>query len=111
MTEPEQAPQVSWKVLEHGAVVVTADGSEAAKVVEVAGDRALDIFSGLVVTLGPLDGKRYLPAEHVVAIWPRRVQVDLTRVEIEGLSPYQEPVVKRLPKESFFKRLRRRLFG
>jgi len=109
VTEQEQAPQVSWKVLERDAGVVTADGSEVARVVEVVGDRVADIFSGLVVKFGPLDTKRNLPAEHVVAIWPRRVQVDLTADEIAALPPYQEPVVKRLPQDGFFKRLRRRL--
>jgi hypothetical protein len=45
----------------------------------------------------------------VVAIWPSRVRVDLTAQEIEALPPYEEPVVERLPREGFFRRLRRRL--
>ena len=107
MSEP--APQVSWKAIEEGAVVVAADGSEGARVVEVAGDRTADIFSGLVVTVGALEAPRYLPSERVVAIWPRRVQVDLARAEIANLPRYEEPVVERLQPESFFTRLRRRL--
>jgi hypothetical protein len=103
-------PEVSWKAIERDAVVVTTDGAELAAVVEVAGDRTADIFNGLVVVLSPLDTKRYLPAEHVTAIWPRRVQVDLTETELGALARYDEPVVERLTPESFLTRLRR-LFG
>jgi hypothetical protein len=105
------APQVSWKAIEQGAVVLATDGSEVAKVVEVAGDLTADIFNGLVVSFGALEGNRYLPAERVVAIWPRRVQVDLAPGEISSLPRYEEPVVERLStEEGFFRRLRRRLW-
>jgi hypothetical protein len=108
VTAPEN--QVSWKTIERDAVVVTADGSEAARVVEVAGDRDADIFSGLVVRAGALDTKRFLPAERVGAIWARRVQVDLTPEAVAALAPFEEPVVARLEeKGGFFSRLRRRL--
>jgi hypothetical protein len=103
-------PEVSWKAIERDAVVVTTDGAELATVVEVAGDRTADIFSGLVVVLSPNATKRYLPAEHVTAIWPRRIQVDLTTTELGALARYDEPVVERLTAESFLTRLRR-LFG
>jgi hypothetical protein len=102
--------QVSWKGVERNAVVVTADGSEAAHVIEVAVDRDADIFSGLVVKTGALDSKRFLPAEHVTAIWPRRVQTDLTAAAIDALALFEEPVMERLEeKAGFFSRLRRRL--
>ena len=107
MSEP--APQVSWKAIEQGAVLVAIDGSEAAQVVEVAGDRTADIFNGLVVKVGVLEAPRYLPSEQVVAIWPRRVQVGLAPAEIANLPQYEEPVLERLEPESFFTRLRRRL--
>jgi hypothetical protein len=100
--------QVSWKAIEGDAVVVTADGSEAGRVVEVAGDRDADIFSGLVVRAGALDTKRFLPAEQVAAIWPRRVQVDLTADAVAALAPFEELVVERLEEQGgFFSRLRR----
>jgi hypothetical protein len=105
-----QAPQVSWKAIEQGAAVLATDGSEVAKVVEVAGDLTADIFNGLVVSFGALEGNRYLPAERVVAIWPRLVQADLTPAETSALAPYEEPVVERLSPEGFLTRLRRRLF-
>ena len=98
-------PQVSWLAIEKNAVVVSADGAEIAKVVEVAGYHSADIFNALVVRVGPLEQKRNLPAERVVAIWPRRVEVDLTAREVAGLPVYEESVVEKLPKEGFFKRL------
>jgi hypothetical protein len=103
--------QVSWKAIERDAVVITSDGSEAARVIEVAGDLDADIFSGLVVKAGPLGTKRFLPAERVAAIWAQRVQVDLTAEAIAALAPFEELVVERLEeKDGFFSRLRRR-FG
>jgi len=89
-------PQVSWKAIESDAAVVSAEGAELAQVVEIAGDRTADIFNGLVILFGPLDRKRYVPAERVTGIWPRRVQVDLTASELDVLRPYDEPVVERL---------------
>lgn len=103
MTEP--GPQVSWKAIERDADVVSAEGADLARVVEIAGDRTADIFNGLVVKFGPLDAKRYLPAERVTEIWPRRVKVGMTAAELDRLPPYEEPVVGTLPKPGFFKRL------
>ena len=113
MSERVSEPQVSWKVVERDAAVVTADGKEVARVVEVAGDFDLDIFSGLVVRSGALGTKRLLPADRVVAIWRRRVQVDLTGKELEALPAYEPSVVERItPAEGgLLERLRRRLGG
>ena len=103
MSGPE--PQVSWLAIERNAAVVSADGAEIAKVVEVAGDPRADIFNALVVKIGPLEQRRNLPAERVVAIWPQRVEVDLTAREVAALPVYEESVVETLPKDGFFKRL------
>ena len=103
----EAEPQVSWKALEKDATVVTSDGDESARVAEIVGDPAADIFNGLVLNLGVLDKNRYLPAEHVTAIWPRRVEVDVSSDELNALPAYEEPVVERLePDRGFFTRLR-----
>jgi hypothetical protein len=103
-------PQVSWKALERDAVAVTSDGDEGARVVEVVGDKNADIFSGLVIRLGTFGEPRYLPAERVRGIWPRRVEVDVSKAELEALPPYEEPVIERLDFDGgFFRRLRRRL--
>jgi hypothetical protein len=108
VSEPE--PQVSWKVLERDAAVVTVDGEEAAHVVEVTGDVDRDIFSGLVVRSGPLGTRRSLAADRVVGIWRRRVEVDLTAREIEALP--QAPEVEPLTSPGgLLERLRRLLSG
>jgi hypothetical protein len=105
VSEPE--PQVSWKALEKDATIVTSDGDESARVTEIVGDPAADIFNGLVVNLGVLDKNRHLPAERVQAIWPQRVEVDTTLDELKGLPPYEEPVIETLePAGGFFTRLR-----
>jgi hypothetical protein len=103
-------PQVSWKAIERYAAVEAKDGSDQARVVEVAGDPEADIFSGLVVKLGPGHSRRFLPAERVVEIRPHLVRVDLAAAEIQALEPYEDPVVERLAPESTLKRLRRWLF-
>jgi hypothetical protein len=100
-------PQVSWKAIERGAVVVSSDGREAARVVEVAGDPDADIFDGLVVQAGTLQAKRYLPSERVSAIWPRRVEVDADAEQLSALPPYEEPVVQRLTRPRLVSRIRR----
>lgn len=108
MTEPE----VSWKAIERDAVVVAADGTNAARVAEVTGDPDADIFNGLVLSLGALSGNRYLPAERVRRIWPDRVEVDASADELERLPRYEEPVAGRIVAyESFLTRLRRRFGG
>ena len=105
MSEPE--PQVSWKALEKDATVVTSDGDESARVAEIVGDPAADIFNGLVLNLGVLDKNRHLPAERVQAIWPKRVEVDASAEDLKGLPVYEEPVIERLePRGGFFTRLR-----
>ena len=63
-------PQVSWKAIEADAVVAGADGSELARVVEIAGDRSADIFDGLVLKIGPLGGERFARRRACRGIWP-----------------------------------------
>jgi uncharacterized protein YrrD len=109
MTQP--STHVSWMALERDARVLAVDGSDVGKVVEVAGDAEADIFNGLVVSTGPLQTNRYLPAERVTAIWSDRVQVDATREQVEALPEYEQPVAERwVAREDFLTRLRR-LFG
>ena len=105
MSEQNPEPEVSWLAIERDAAVVSAAGTEIAKVVEVAGDPEADIFNSLVIRVGPLKQKQSLPAERVVAIRPRRVEVDLTAREVARLPVYKDPVVEKLPKEGLLKRL------
>jgi hypothetical protein len=104
-------PQVSWKAIEHGATLISSDNQEVGQVVEVAGDSNADIFNGLVVRHGILSANRYVPAERVTAIWPRRVEVGLTAAEIERAPEYQEPVAERWASPNDLLTRVRRFFG
>ena len=104
-----EEPQISWKVVEAGTSVITSDGEEAASVSRVVGDVDADIFTGLAVKSGVFGPVRLVPSEQVTGIWPSRVQVALTRDELERLPAYEGAPVVQLEPESpgFF----RRLFG
>ena len=102
-------PQVSWKVIEPGAQVDSADGEKSATVSRVVGDADADVFTGLAIKVGILSGERLVPSERVQGIWPDRVEVDLTKADMEALPKYEdEPVVRIEPKEPGFWA---RLFG
>lgn len=105
MSSPE--PQVSWKVIEAGAEVESADGEKVATVSRVVGDADADVFTGLAVKAGILSGERLIPSERVQGIWPDRVQVDLAKADVEALPEYEEaPVVRVEPdKPGFLARL------
>jgi hypothetical protein len=106
-----EEPQVAWKAIERGAAVRSSDGQEVGKVVEVAGDPDADIFNGLVVSLGLLDADRYVPAERVTGIWPHRVEVAATAVELERAPEYEAPVAERWATPDDFMTRLRRFFG
>jgi len=84
-------PQVAWIAVEQGAVVVAADGSEVGTVKQIAGDETRDIFDGLVLECPHLHGDRYVAAERVKGIWPRRIETDLSAAEAGSLDPYTAP--------------------
>jgi hypothetical protein len=91
----DEEPQVSWKVIEAGASVVTSDGTKAATVSRVVGDTDADVFTGLAVKAGVLREERLIPSERVRAIYPDRIEVDLTSSDVEHLPPFKEtPVVR-----------------
>lgn len=107
--EARDEPQVAWKALEPGAQVFTSDGQAAAKVSRVVGDADADVFTGLAVTLRPLSRERLVASERVRGIWPDRVDVEMTKDEIEALPEYHDaPAVRFKPG---FSGLFRRLFG
>jgi hypothetical protein len=109
--EGAEEPQVSWKALEQSATLISSDGQEVGQVVEVAGDSQADIFNGLVVKHGILGARRYVPAERVTGIWPRRVEIAMTAEELEHAPEYEEPVAERWSSPDDFITRLRRLFG
>jgi uncharacterized protein YrrD len=102
-------PEVSWKALEPGAEVVSADGESIGTLSRVVGDADADVFTGLAVKTGLLSGERLVPSERVRGIWPERVEVRLSKEELEALPPFEDPPAVRIEPgvSGFF----RRLFG
>lgn len=85
---------VAWRVIEQGWSVVDADGNEVGRVDEVTGNVEDDIFDGITIGDGGtvLTRPRYVPAEHVAAIYRGEIVLDLGPDEVAKLEPYQEPV-------------------
>jgi len=94
-------------VIESGARVVTSDGEDSASVSRVVGDADADVFTGIAVKSGLLGGERLIPSERVTGIWPERIEVAMTKADLEGLPPYEDAPVVRLEPErpGFFTRL------
>jgi uncharacterized protein YrrD len=104
-------PEVSWKALEPGAEVVSFEGEQVGSVSRVVGDAEADVFTGIAVKPRVLGGERLVPSERVRGIWPDRVQIDLSKSDVESLPPYEDsPVVRWTPDKDtgFFSRLFRR---
>ena len=105
-----EGPEVAWKAIEQGAVVIGSDGEEIGTVTEIAGDPQADIFSGLVISISRLGHDRFLPAERVTGIWPSRVETSISNAQAEQLGDFEATVEERLePQDDFFTRILRRL--
>jgi hypothetical protein len=82
---------VSWFLIEPGWKVVDAGGEEVGSVDEVVGDSSDDIFNGLSVSTSLLGRPRYVPSEQVGSITEGRIQLTLSKAEVEHLGEYEEP--------------------
>ena len=104
---PRSEPQVAWKAIEEGAEVVADDGEVAAHVSRIVGDSDADVFTGLAVTVHAFGHERFVPAERVGGIWPRRVEVDLPSSAFPDLPRHEDvPSVRVRPGGGgFFDRL------
>ena len=108
MSTPDRQ-QIAWKAIEGRTPVFSTEGKAVGKVSQVVGDPEADVFTGLAVSLGALDPDRFVPSENVRGIWSDRIDVALTKAEIERLSAYEEaPSVRWRPGRAGFLR---RLFG
>ena len=104
-------PQVSWKAIEANAPVFSSEGEAVGKVSEVVGDPDADVFTGLAVSVGVLEKPRLVLSESVRSIWPDRIDLDLTKAQIEALEPYEETPTVRWRPDTGIGGLFRRLFG
>lgn len=82
---------VSWFLIEPGWTVVDAQVEEIGSVDEIVGDSSNDIFNGLSISTSLLGRPRYVPSEQVGEITEGRVQLKLTKEQIEHLGEFEEP--------------------
>jgi hypothetical protein len=82
---------VSWFLIEAGWKVVDAAGEDVGSVDEVVGDSSDDIFNGLSISTSLLGKPRYVPSEQVGEITEGRVQLTLSKQQVDGLREYEEP--------------------
>jgi hypothetical protein len=85
------ADPVSWFVIEPGWKVVDADGKEVGAVDEVVGDSGNDIFNGLAVSMSLIGKPRYVPAERIRTITEGRIELAMSKKELEQLGEFKEP--------------------
>jgi Uncharacterized protein conserved in bacteria (DUF2171) len=85
------ADPVSWFVIEPGWKVVDAESKEVGTVDEVVGDSSNDIFNGLAISMSLLGKPRYVPAERIRAITEGRIELALSKAEIDALGEFKEP--------------------
>lgn len=111
MSSP-QRPQVSWKAIEADAPVFSSEGEAVGKVSSVVGDQDADVFTGLAISIATFHRARFVPSERVRGIWPDRVDIGLTKAEIERLPEHEEtPTVRWRPRSGIggiFRRFLRR---
>jgi hypothetical protein len=93
---------VSWFMIEPGWTVVDENGQEVGSVDEIAGDSSDDIFNGLSISTSLLGKPRYVPSEQVAGITEGRVQLKLSKEQVERLGEFEEPptTAEILPEEA-----------
>ena len=74
-----------------GWKVYAADGAEVGAVDEVTGDDGADIFDGLAIARSALAKPTYVPAESVGPITEGRVELTLTKEQVDALGEFLEP--------------------
>src|SRR5438132_11857600 len=82
---------VSWFMIEPGWQVVDSGGKEIGVVDEIVGDSSDDIFNGLSISTSLLGKPRYVPSEQVATITEGRVQLKLSKAQVDGLNEFEEP--------------------
>lgn len=93
---------VSWFLIEPGWKVFDAGGDEIGSVDEVVGDSNDDIFNGLSVSTSLLGRPRYVPSEQVGSITEGRIQLTISKEQVDSLGEYEEPptTAEILPEEA-----------
>ena len=103
-------PEVSWKTIEEGAQVFSAEGVDVGTVSRIVGDANVDVFTGLAIRLRAFGRERFFASEAVRGIWPDRVDLTLTEAEVKALPVHEDPPAVRVRPgtRGFFGRIFRR---
>lgn len=87
--DQEERP-LAWTAVLADTPVISSDGVDVGRVVEVLGAPEEDIFHGVVVSPGNDTRGVLVPAESVTEITTRAISVRLVAEEIRALPPYLE---------------------
>lgn len=79
------ADPVSWYAVRRGWRVQALDGTPVGDVADVLGDESLDIFNGLLVSVGIGRMPRYVQSEDVTAIEEGTVTIGVLADEVGSL--------------------------
>lgn len=103
---------IAWKAIEKGTPVFSSDGRAVGKVSKIVGDVDADVFTGLAISIHTFGADRFVESERVRGIYADRVDLALTKDEIESLPEHTEtPAVRLRPGDGaggLFSRLFRR---
>jgi hypothetical protein len=86
--DPEQS--IAWRAVAQDTPVRSADGESVGTLFDLLGSDREDIFHGIVVHLGRLGHRVFVPADQVTRITPSHVDVALTSDELHALPPHDE---------------------
>ena len=79
---------VAWNYVEPDTEVFGSDGESMGRVKQMLGTETEGIFHGLALDPPGFGSPRVVPADAVRLLTPSRVEVTLTRDDIEGLEEY-----------------------
>jgi hypothetical protein len=85
----EEEREVAWLAMPEKAPVMDEAGEEIGRTEELLGDKADDIFHGIVVKLARSGHKVEVRADRIPKITTRRVYTDLAADELEKLPEYR----------------------
>jgi len=86
-SELDEEREVAWLAMPEKAPVMGESGEEIGRMEELLGDKAGDIFHGIVLKLARGGHKVEVRADRIPKITTRRVYTDLAADELEHLPP------------------------
>ncbi len=86
-SELDEEREVAWLAMPEKAPVMGGSGEEIGRMEELLGDKADDIFHGIVLKLARGGHKVEVRADRIPKITTRRVYTDLAADELEHLPP------------------------